>query len=197
MKKIFVLNGVGTSGKGMFADYINKYIPTYKYSIVDLPKEAAKVLGWDGGKTEKDRKFLSDVMDLSTEYNDAPFKDVLSIVTDFKNNLIEDEVLIIDMRDPKDIARAVKIFGAETILIRNPNVTKIESNHADRDVENYEYDYIIENNGSLEQLDWVAKEFVEYVIKGLGVMPSPAYYKYDSVTKRGCMTIECNKMIGG
>jgi len=168
LKKIFVLNGVGTSGKGVFADHINKYIPTLKYSIVDLPKEAAKVLGWDGGKTEKDRRFLSDVMDLSTEYNDAPFKDVLSLVTDFKNNkdYAEYEVLIIDMRDPKDIARAVETFGADTILIRNPKVEKIESNHADRDVENYEYEYIIENDGTLEQLDKVAKLFVCDVVCG-------------------------------
>ena len=168
MKKIFVQNSVGGSGKDTWASLLNKYIPTYKYSIVDLPKEAAKVLGWDGGKTEKDRKFLSDVMDLSTDYNDAPFKDVLSLVTDFKNSKDFDEcdVLIIDMRDPKDIARAVETFGAETILIRNPNVRKIESNHADANVENYEYDYIIENDGTLEQIERVAKLFICDVICG-------------------------------
>ena len=168
MKKIYITSGVGRSGKDTFCEFISKYIPTYKYSIVDLPKEAAKVLGWDGGKTEKDRKFLSDVMDLSTDYNDAPFKDVLSLVTDFKNSKDFDEydVLIIDMRDPKDIARAVETFGAETILIRNPKVRKIESNHADRDVENYKYDYIIENNGTLEQLERAAKLFVYDVICG-------------------------------
>lgn len=164
MKKIYTLNGVGTSGKGTFVELINKYIPTYKYSIVDLPKEAAKILGWDGSKNEKDRKFLSDIMDLSTWYNDSPFRDVLSVVADFKNNLIEDEVLFIDMRDPKDIARAVEAFDAETILIRNPNVEKIESNHADANVENYNYDYIIENDGTLEQLDMMAKFFVREII---------------------------------
>ncbi len=168
MKKVFILNGVGTSGKGAFADYIGKYISTIKYSIVDLSKEAAKVLGWDGGKTEKDRRFLSDIMDLSTDYNDAPFKDVLSLVTDFKNNkdFTEYKVLIIDMREPKDIVRAVESFGAKTILIRNPNIRKIETNHADRDVENYNYDYIIENDGTLEQLEKVAKLFVCDVICG-------------------------------
>ena len=164
MKKIFVQNSVGGSGKDTWASLLNKHISTYKYSIVDLPKEAAKVLGWDGGKTEKDRKFLSDVMDLSTDYNDAPFKDVLSIVTDFKNNLLKHDVLIIDMRDPKDIARAVETFGAETILLRNPRVDPIKTNHADRDVENYNYDYIIENNGTLEQLDEMAKFFVREII---------------------------------
>ena len=166
MKKIYILNGAGTSGKGTFVEFVGKYIPTYKYSIVDLPKEAAKVLGWDGGKTEKDRRFLSDIMDLSTDYNDSPFRDVLSVVTDFKNNLIEDEVLFIDMRDPRDIDRAVKTFGAKTILIDNPNVEKIESNHADANVKDYEYDYIIENDGSLEQLDKAAKLFCCEVICG-------------------------------
>ena len=164
MKKIYILNGVGCSGKDTFVTYLSKYVSTYKYSIVDLVKEVAKHLGWDGSKTEKDRKFLSDLVDLATKYNDIPYKDVASIVRDFKNNLIEDEVLIIDMRDPKDIARAVETFGAETILIRNPNVRKIESNHADRDVENYEYDYIIENDGTLEQLKKVAEYFVREII---------------------------------
>lgn len=159
---------MGGSGKDTWASLLNKYIPTLKYSIVDLPKEAAKVLGWDGGKTEKDRRFLSDIMDLSTGYNDAPFKDVLSLVTDFKNNkdYAEYKVLLIDIREPEEIARAVEAFGAETILIRNPSVSKIDSNHADRDVENYEYDYIIENNGTLEQLERVAKLFVCDVICG-------------------------------
>ena len=74
MKKIYITSGVGRSGKDTFYEFISKYIPTYKYSIVDLSKQAAKVLGWDGGKTEKDRRFLSDIMDLSTDYNNAPFK---------------------------------------------------------------------------------------------------------------------------
>ena len=166
MKKVFILNGVGTSGKGAFAEFVRKYIPGFKYSIIDLPKEAAEILGWNGGKTEKDRKFLSDIMDLATEYNDSPYNDVKSLVIDFYRDDIDLKVFLIDMRDPKDIARAVKDFNAETILIRNPRVDNIESNHADRDVENYNYDYIIENDGTLEQLEKVAKLFVCDVICG-------------------------------
>lgn len=164
MKKVFILNGVGASGKGEFAARVGKYIPTIKYSIVDIVKESAKILGWDGGKTEKDRRFLSDMVDLATKYNDSPYNDVARLVDAFDNELPED-VLIIDMRDPKDIARAVKDFEAETILIKNPNVEKIESNHADANVNDYEYDYIIENDGTLEQLDKMAYLFCELAIK--------------------------------
>ena len=165
MKKIYILNGVGTSGKGEFVSRVAKYIPTIQYSIIDMIKEVAETLGWQYGKSEKDRKFLSDLMDLSSEYNDMPYQDVSGLVGAFNSELPE-EVLIIDMRDPKDIARAVKDFGAETILIRNPNVKKIQTNHADANVEEYEYDYIIENDGTLNQLDKVAKLFCHDVICG-------------------------------
>ena len=164
MKKVFILNGVGSVGKGKFVEFVSKHIPTCKYSIADLPKEAATILGWDGGKTEKDRRFLSYMIDLATEYNDSPFRDVVSIVTDFKSNKIETDVLFVDMRSPKDIARAVKTFDAETVLLRNPRVKPIETNHADRNVENYKYDYIIENDGTLEQLENVAEFFVREII---------------------------------
>lgn len=198
MKKIFILNGVGTSGKGVFAEFVNKYIPTHKYSIAELPKKAAKILGWDGeSKTEKDRKFLSDIVDLSTEYSDAPFKDVESLVIDFKNNPFGNSLMLIDMRDPKDITRAVKTFGAQTLLIRNPRVKQIESNHADRNVENYEYDYIIENNGTLAQLDAVAKEFVELITEACVSFPKCAYCIHNPKSKKETVVFECNKMVEG
>ncbi len=165
MKKVYVTNGSAENGKDSFADFVGKYISTYKYSSIDLVKEMFEVVGVSKKeKTEKKRRLWSDGKDLLTEYDDIPFKDVTSIVTDFKNNKIEAEVLLIDIREPEEIARAVETFGAETILVRNPNAIKIESNHADRDVENYEYDYIIENDGTLEQLEKVAKFFVREII---------------------------------
>lgn len=146
---------------------IGDYISTYKYSSIDLVKDMLEFAGVPKEpKTEEKRLLYSDTKDRLTKYDDIPFKDITSIVTDFKNNKIEAEVLLIDIREPEEITRAVKTFGAETILVRNPNAIKIESNHADRDVENYEYNYIIENNGTLEQLEKVAKLFVCDVICG-------------------------------
>lgn len=165
MKKIFITNGSAANGKDTFAKLVAKYISTYKYSSIDLVKEMFEYIGIPKEpKTEKKRLLYSDTKDMLTKYNDIPFKDIMSIVTDFKNNKIEASILLIDIREPEEIARAVREFGAETILVRNPNAIKIESNHADRDVENYKYDYIIENNGTLEQLDKVAEFFVRDII---------------------------------
>lgn len=167
MKKIFITNGSATNGKDTFAKMMGDYISTYKYSSIDLVKDMLEFAGIPKEpKTEEKRLLYSDTKDRLTKYDDIPFKDITSIVADFKNNKIESEVLLIDIREPEEIARAVKTFGAETILVRNPNAIKIESNHADRDVENYEYDYIIENDGTLEQLEMVAKLFICDVICG-------------------------------
>ena len=167
MKKIFITNGSATNDKDTFAKMIGNYISTYKYSSIDLVKDMLEFAGVPKEpKTEEKRLLYSDTKDRLTKYDDIPFKDITSIVTDFKNNKIEAEVLLIDIREPEEIARAVETFGAETILVRNPNAIKIESNHADRDVENYEYDYIIENDGTLEQLKRVAKLFACDVICG-------------------------------
>ena len=167
MKKIFITNGSGTNGKDSFAKDVAKYIPTYKYSSINLVKDMLKVANiTEESKTEEYRLLCSDLKDRLTKYDDIPFKDVATIVKDFKNNLIDMNVLLIDIREPEEIARAVETFGAETILVRNPNAIKIKSNHADANVENYQYDYIIENDGTLEQLDKVAKMFVCDVICG-------------------------------
>ena len=167
MKKIFITNGSATNGKDTFAKMMGDYISTYKYSSIDLVKDMLEFAGIPKEpKTEEKRLLYSDTKDRLTKYDDIPFKDITSIVADFKNNKIESEVLLIDIREPEEIARAVKTFGAETILVRNPNAIKIESNHADRDVENYEYDYIIENDGTPEQLERVAKLFICDVICG-------------------------------
>lgn len=167
MKKVYVTSGSAGNGKDTFAEFLSKYISVFKYSSIDLVKEMFETVGISkDNKTEKKRKLWSDGKDILTQYDDIPFKDIASIVTDFKNNKIETEVLLIDIREPEEIARAVETFGAETILVRKPDAKKIESNHADRDVENYEYDYIIENDGTLEQLERVAKLFVCDVICG-------------------------------
>ena len=165
MKKVFITNGSGGNGKDTFAEFLGKYISVFKYSSIDLVKEMYETIGIDrNSKDEKKRKLYSDTKDMLTKYDDIPFKDITSIVTDFNNNKIETEVLLIDIREPEEIARAVETFGSETILIDNPNVRKIESNHADANVNDYNYDYIIENDGTLEQLDMMAKFFVREII---------------------------------
>ncbi len=165
-KTIFITTGMGTSGKDTLATLINRYMPVYKCSIINPIKEVAKTLGWKGDKTEKDRKFLSDLKDVVTSYNDFLFKKIEVLVENFKGDIIEKPIMIIDLRDSGEIERAKREFNATAIFIERPNSVKIIGNHADKDVKEYGgYDCIIENNGSLDDLEWVAQNIVNYIIQ--------------------------------
>lgn len=136
-------------GKDTFAKFLNDIVPTLKYSSIDKVKDIAKLCGWDGGKTEKDRKFLSDLKLLTTDYSNMAYEAIKSKVNDF----LEDSqhvIMLIDIREPNEIDKAKTAFGAKTILIENNNVKSITSNMADANVFNYTYDYVVKNNGTLD-----------------------------------------------
>lgn len=160
-KFIIIINGSGGIGKDTFVDLCSKYASVINYSSVKEIKEIATQLGWTGGKTEKDRKFLSDLKLLSADYNDFPYRCILKQIKNFLNQ-DEKEILFIHSRNIPEIERIVKEFSHEifTLLITREQVEKITSNIADADVENYNYDFIISNNGSINELDGIAKNFV-------------------------------------
>jgi dephospho-CoA kinase len=162
-KHIFIVNGMARSGKDTFAEILGTMVPTMKYSSIDKVKGIATLCGWDGGKTEKDRKFLSDLKCLTTEYSDMPFRSISKKVESFLDNYTH-AVLLIDIREPKEIDRAKQAFDAEAILIMNNRVENITSNMADANVYNYTYDYVIENNGTLDEFRENIKEFVNELV---------------------------------
>lgn len=137
-------------GKDTFANILNEFIPTLKYSSIDKIKEIASLCGWDGGKSEKDRKFLSDLKVLVSQYSNMPLESIINKTIEFLNNDYY-QVMLIDIREPEEIEKAKKILKAKTILIKNDRVQMITSNMADANVFNYNYDFTIENNGTLEE----------------------------------------------
>ena len=60
MKQVVVINGCAGVGKDTFVNCLSKYVPVQHISIVDGVKEVARSeFGWNGGKSEKERKFLN------------------------------------------------------------------------------------------------------------------------------------------
>ena len=164
IKQIYITNGMARCGKDTFAKFLNDIVPTLKYSSIDKVKDIAKLCGWNGGKTEKDRKFLSDLKLLTTEYSNMAFEAIRSKVNEF----LEDSqhvIMLIDIREPAEIEKAKTSFGAKTILIENKNVKTISSNMADANVFNYTYDYTVKNNGTLDDFRENVEEFVSTVIQ--------------------------------
>lgn len=168
---IYIINGAPGSGKDSFCQkVIDITTPDFGVilSTVDLVKEIAKDLGWDGKKTQKDRKFLSDLKDILTEWGDIPIKDVERKINLFMSNIRyfgldeKEAVIFIMSREPEEIEKMCKQLNAKSLIVRREEAENSEkSNHADREVLNYNYDIEIDNNGTLLDLGYKAIEFVE------------------------------------
>ena len=167
--KIIVINGMPRSGKDQFVSFCqNQTYWCKNISTVDFVKAVAQYCGWDGTKTPENRAFLSELKDLLTKWNDVPYKHIEESIKRFEAEAqlydfsTDDVVVFIHCREPKEIQKFVDRMGAKTLLIRRAAVEDAEqSNHADAEVFNYQYDYEIKNNGTLEELERKAIKFLE------------------------------------
>lgn len=174
-KQVFIINGSGGVGKDSFVEEVRNQadISTKvdNYSSVSKVKEVAKIIGWNGAKTEKDRKFLSDLKLLTTEYNDMPLNDMKRFANSVMNDDVDiSKILFLHIREPEEIAKAVnefKEYNAKTILVKRDSVKHITSNMADENVYNYNYNIVINNNGTIEDLKEKAKCFLDYFLNGV------------------------------
>lgn len=164
-KQVFIINGSGGVGKDTLVSLVQKHISAVNISSVDEVKKFATMMGWDGKKDEKSRKFLSDLKNILIEYNDKPFSYLKESVHDFLNDECN-ELCFLHIREPQEIQRAKEAFNAITILVTRDKVKQIRSNHADSDVLDYSYDYRVVNNGSLEDLEQMAITFIHNIREG-------------------------------
>lgn len=171
--KIVVINGQGGAGKDTFVNFCKegeKDIFIHNYSMVDFVKMIAKECEWEGEKTQKARRFLSDLKDAMAKYNDMPFyfvvEEIERALYDYRSYDIDtkDLVIFIHAREPEDIKRWVKDFKAKTLLIHRSS-EEVFKNHADQEVYTIGYDYTIVNNEDLESLEKKAKEFITNIRK--------------------------------
>lgn len=159
-KSIVIINGTGGAGKDTFVSFCSEITGVLNVSTVDKVKEAAKVLvGWNGEKDEISRKLLVDLKQLSIAYNDAPTKYICNMAEEFQNS--DNNLMFVHIREADEIEKAKKILNAKTLLITNPRVKLITSNDSDGKVNEYNYDYYIVNDGTLDDLKDKASKFVE------------------------------------
>ena len=159
-KNIIIINGTGGAGKDTFVSFCSDVTGVLNVSTVDKVKEAAKILvGWNGEKDEVSRKLLVDLKQLSVDYNDAPTKYICSMAENFRNS--DNNLMFVHIREAVEIEKAKKLLNAKTLLVTNPRVKLITSNDSDGKVNEYNYDYYIVNDGTLEDLKNKASKFVE------------------------------------
>ncbi len=176
---IYIVNGFPGSGKDFFVEYAMKKIGKeycINISTVDNVKKIAKKCGWNGEKTPKNRKFLSDLKKLLTEWNDYPFECIKKEIHLFKDMIEsygfdnDDNFCVFIMcRECEEIYKLQQYFNAKTILIQDlckneEEQEKIQSNSADEGVMNYQekygYTYTLQNSHDSQFFD-VINKFLE------------------------------------
>lgn len=167
-KTVIVINGRGGVGKDTCVDAVaRKYVVLNCSSITPI-KVVAEELGWDFfDKSDKARKFLSDLKMLSSEYNNFPFKYLLSKYKWFRtsDNM---NVMFVHIREPEEIAKfKAQVPECKTLLIKSNRVERDFGNEADDNVDNYDYDFVYHNDKPLEEVaDDFLKFFEEQILGG-------------------------------
>ena len=166
MVKIIIINGSATSGK----DEVVRMARLSKIhdggicsiSTVETVKQACEFFFGCGvnEKTEKARQFWSDVKDAWSKFNNGPFRSIVSRIEHFTDN----SYYFVHCREPEEIRKFVKHYGSDcvTLLVTRPGVG-IPGNHADQNVENCYYDYVIRNDYGLEDLKRKVEDFMVWV----------------------------------
>lgn len=170
MDKVIIINGCGESGKDTFIRLLSetKELGVANYSSIDFYRTIAKLLGSNNNKTDKNRKFLSDLKKLSISYNNKPFNDASNEIQsfigqkkEFKNNL-----LFMHIREPEEIEKIISAFPeAITLLIQNVNQTHTFNNDSDDNVAFERYDYIVDNSSDIQELKENAIIWIEDIFE--------------------------------
>ncbi len=154
-KAVIIINGAGGVGKDTLCAIADKNFKVRNISSVDPIKEIATMCGWRGEKTDKARKFLSDLKMLTVNYNDFPTNWAKAQFDDFLTT--DEEILFVHIREPEEIRKYVNATEgrAKALLIRGGERTRHTAygNASDDGVENYSYDYYFVNDKPLSEVE--------------------------------------------
>ena len=169
MVKVVIVNGMPESGKTTMQEICSNKLRDLNWntaikSSVEWVKDIATYAGWNGEKTDKNRKFLSDLKKALTDWDDAVLKNLMEMIDSYHYTGL-DWVVFVDIREPVEIAKAKKEFNATTVIVRRPQVEcNHYSNSSDMNVFNYEYDETIWNDSDLTQFALECEKFIKELL---------------------------------
>lgn len=163
MERLYVLAGKARSGKDTTADFMEKYYKNKK--IIRLMYGAgvkiyASLLSdWDGSEEDKPRELLQKIAvesrEVNPDYTIKRMEEDINILKDYC-----DIIIITDARMPEEVLMPKEKFKeAITIKLERPNFDSPLSLSQQKSLtevalDNFDnYDYVVSNDGTLEDLD--------------------------------------------
>ena len=159
-KTVIVINGRGGVGKDTLCDAAALRYKVMNVSSITPIKNIALANGWDGGKDAKSRKFLSDLKQLFTEYNELPTIYLYNCYEEFMAG--DGELMFVHIREPKEIDKFKERIPTRcvTLLVEREQMSADWGNASDDEVNCYEYDYVYQNNRPLEA---AGADFIDFL----------------------------------
>lgn len=177
MLRVIITNGTGGSGKDTFyyyaaAEIIGRkdiHAVSNKYSYVDWTRHVLHLLNFDtDNKTPAMRTLMSDLNRAFEKYDDIPFNMCVKKIEQQERRDKQyscDYYLFLDVRSPEVIDRfKAKYPDILTVLVDNGTINT--DTELDSGVYDYNYDYVVKNTGTLDDLRAEAERFVEKLVKG-------------------------------
>lgn len=167
--KVIIINGSASVGKDQFANFFKKHYKhkSVNWSTIDKVKKVSKKhFGWNGKKTNEARLFLSEIKRVWSEFNNGPFEDINNKIFNHYSKLNKKDrkniVYFIHCREPHEIKKFIEKYNdlCLTILLKRDNV-EVPNNESDKNVMNFTYDYVIDNNGDKKLLKEQVLNFIK------------------------------------
>lgn len=168
--KVIIVNGAAKNGKDKFVNFCMKnHKNSVNWSTIDKVKKVAKnSFDWDGKKTDEARKFLSEMKRIWSEYNNGPFNHMVNKISKNQSKLNDkdknDFIYFIHCREPQEIQKFVDEYKENciTVLLKRDD-REVPNNDSDMNVGNYKYDYFIDNNGNINDLENASNDFLDKI----------------------------------
>lgn len=171
----FIINGTGGSGKDTFVNLVSTKSlarkPRFRVrnisSVDPIRAFVHDILGPTFHKDDKIRAWMSDMKAAWVKYDaNGPVNYCMQMIS--QSPQVDDNtcsVYFIHIREPEEIqkmkdALIKKGIFAWTILIKGRVSPDTYTNSSDRDVENYDYDFVIDNQSDIDNLDHEADRLV-------------------------------------
>lgn len=167
--KIIIINGTGASGKDLFVKMFNEKYEHFSenLSTIDEVKQIArKHFNWNGEKDNKSRKMLSDLKKIWTDYNNGPFQNIVDYINNNEISLNKNKgesIYFVHCREPEEIQKFIEYYknDCKTLLIERD--VDVPDNYSDKSVYNFIYDYVIDNNSGIDDLNNKVIDFIEKI----------------------------------
>ena len=180
---VIMISGKSNTGKGTVAEIIesnlikqNKHV--IRCSLSTYIRNVAKEdYYWDGIDTLESRKFMAESYRIGTEFYSyhmarrvwerdiRPYsnKDTIAIVESFREKVNYDYFCILLDEGIIDKITTIRVIRPDFNAIQDKDM---ENHVSESDVDNFKFDYIIENSGTIEELYVKLDGLVGNIIEG-------------------------------